>query len=142
MGDELKVLVIEDSLFTVALLDVTFKRHPDIRAKFCTGDATTAIRLAREGQPHVIVLDYLINGEFTGPELAPRLRQAAPDAGILLFTGSVDREEAATAAHIDASLDKMEMHLLLPTMRELARPSAISARAARSDSRGDQSRSA
>lgn len=59
---------------------------------FDADDAFGACRLAAKVKPEVILVDLVLVGE-SGMGLLPRLRQAAPEAAVVLHT--VERERAA-----------------------------------------------
>ena len=65
------------------------------------------LALAEQLQPRVIVLDHLLP-DGTSTELMPRLREAAPQARVLLVSGLPDDKlaEAAAAAGADGHLGK------------------------------------
>ena len=55
------------------------------------GDALAGIKLAEHFSPHLICLDMLMP-KMTGLEALARLKAVAPDAAVLMVTGSSDRE--------------------------------------------------
>lgn len=71
------------------------------------GTADDAVALAEEHRPDVIVIDHLLS-DVTSDGLAPRLRQAAPEARLLLISGMSDDRlaRAAAAAGADGHLSK------------------------------------
>lgn len=78
-----------------------------------------ALELARELQPALIILDHNLGGEMVGLGAAPRLKEAAPGAKILLFTAYDVGSEARREPAIDAFLRKDDVAELLPTSRRL-----------------------
>jgi DNA-binding NarL/FixJ family response regulator len=77
----------------------------DVVAHAVTG--TDAVARAKEHRPDVIVIDHLLR-DVTSEGLAPCLRDAAPEAKLLLISGMPDDQLAAAAhaAGADAHLSK------------------------------------
>jgi CheY-like chemotaxis protein len=68
----------------------------------------------------MIVLDYGLAGVLTGLEAAPRLKELAPRAKIILFTAHSElRDPAADEPAVDAFLLKTDIAQLLPLARRL-----------------------
>ena len=67
----------------------------------------------------LIVLDHAIDGEMTGIQAAPLLKEVAPNAKILLFTAFDLAAAARAEPAIDAYLRKDELSLLLSTVGRL-----------------------
>lgn len=78
-----------------------------------------ALELARELQPALIILDHNLGGEMVGLGAAPKMKEAAPGAKILLFTAYDVGSEARREPAIDAFLRKDDVAELLPTSRRL-----------------------
>ncbi len=78
-----------------------------------------AIEIAREVQPKLIILDHNLGGEMIGVDAAPKLKEVAPNAKILLFTSYDVRAQARREPAIDAFLHKDHIDKLLPTSRRL-----------------------
>ena len=119
MSDEIAVLVIEDDPLVATVLDVTFRRDRMMTAQFCAGDdADDAVAMARRQQPDVIVVDFRLGGDLTGPQLVPLLQRAAPGSRTVLFTGVDERAlEEANTSGIDVVLDKLQFQDLVPIVR-------------------------
>ena len=68
---------------------------------------TQAIELAGQHHPDLIVLDHLLR-DVTSDRLAPLLRQAAPEARLLLISSlmGADLAEAARSAGADGHISK------------------------------------
>jgi len=100
------VLICDDAV----AFSVLFRRWMRDCAVDVVGHATTAedaVANARDLRPAVIVVDHLLPDAVSG-ELVPRLREAAPQAKLLLISSMPSREleQAAEAAAVDAHLSK------------------------------------
>lgn len=78
-----------------------------------------ALEVAREVQPKLIILDHNLGGEMVGLSAAPELKEAAPNAKILLFTAYDVEADARREPAIDAFLRKDNVDQLLPTSNRL-----------------------
>lgn len=78
-----------------------------------------ALKVARRLQPALIILDHNLGGEMVGLGAAPKLKEAAPGAKILLFTAYDVAGQARAEPAIDAFLHKDDVPELLPTSRRL-----------------------
>lgn len=87
-----------------------------------TGEAVSAeqaIDEARRCAPALIVLDNSLEGAMTGLQAASLLREAAPDAKILLFSAFDLAAEAEAEAAIDQFLRKDSVRDLSTTVRQM-----------------------
>jgi DNA-binding NarL/FixJ family response regulator len=117
-GTRARVLVVVEDDFDMRLLvKVTLAADPRIEVAGEAATAGEAIEMARGLHPGLIILDHALEGEMTGLEAAPLLRQSAPNAKILLFTAYDLAAEARSEPAIDGFLRKDEIHLLLPTVQ-------------------------
>lgn len=71
------------------------------------GDGRTAIALAREHQPELIVLDLGLP-DLAGRELLTGLRGAAPDALVVVYSGSHTPDRAAITRTVEAFIEKTQ----------------------------------
>jgi NtrC-family two-component system response regulator AlgB len=125
----MKVLVVvEDDpdiqflIQTVFLTDQRFSVLTDQRFSVLAGVASAeeGFELARTTEPTLIVLDHGLAGELTGLEAAPRFKELAPQARIILFTAHAElRIPAEAEPAIDAFLLKTDIEQLLPLAQQL-----------------------
>jgi CheY-like chemotaxis protein len=78
-----------------------------------------ALEVAQEVQPKLIILDHNLGGEMVGLSAAPKLKEVAPGAKILLFTSYDIGAEARREPAVDAFLRKDNVDQLLPTSNRL-----------------------
>jgi CheY-like chemotaxis protein/anti-sigma regulatory factor (Ser/Thr protein kinase) len=102
-----RVLIVEDvdelraTLRQALRLDGRFEVVGDI------GDGPGAVALAAELQPDVVVLDLGLPG-LAGRELVTGVRTAAPEARVVVYTGSVTAENANLDGTVDAFVMKQQ----------------------------------
>jgi DNA-binding NarL/FixJ family response regulator len=92
------VLICDDNEAMRALLRVVVELRPTLRVVGEAADGHDAIREATRLQPDVILLD-LAMPRRTGLEVLPELRERAPDAKIIVFSGF------STASVAEGALD-------------------------------------
>ena len=115
-----RVLIADDDDDVRLLLRVMLSREPEFEV---VGEAATpddALVLARELQPDAAVIDHEFRGHMTGLDLAPSLREAAPDMKVVMFSAhdwlrSQVRDSTAT----DAFVLKTDVHLLSGLLQTL-----------------------
>lgn len=113
------VAVEDDPAFQV-LIRAALGEEP--RLEICEEMPVTidgALKLARQVHPRLIILDHNLGGEMVGLGAAPKLKEAAPGAKILLFTAYDVGDEARREPAVDAFLRKDDVEALLPTTRRL-----------------------
>ncbi len=112
--------VIEDDLDLQFLVQLKFKA--DTRLRFCGAatNSTDAIELVRGTNPGVVILDHFIEGQIMGLQLAPLIKDLAPNTRIILFTSHDLALEVSREPAIDAYLRKSDLAKLLPTALRLA----------------------
>lgn len=120
MKERVEVLiVVEDEPDMRMMLRVMLETDPRISIVGEAEDAATAIELARSSHPGLIILDHSIQGDVMGLQAAPLLKEAAPQAKILLFTAFDLKSEAAVEPAIDEYLNKTDIGVLLPTVQRM-----------------------
>ena len=101
-----RVLLCDDAV----AFSILFRRWMDDCGVDLVGQADSApeaVSMATELVPDLIVIDHLLR-DVTSDGLAPRLRDAAPDAKLLLISGMPDDKlaAAAKAAGADGHISK------------------------------------
>jgi two-component system nitrate/nitrite response regulator NarL len=101
------VLVVEDHLVTLDGLAASLSSEPDIEVVGRAADTKTGLRLAKELQPDVVLLDLHLP-DSTGPKSLLRTFREATNAKIVIFSGE-NRQvfvEAVVASGADAFIHK------------------------------------
>jgi DNA-binding NarL/FixJ family response regulator len=114
------LVIVEDDLDIQSMIQTIFSMDPRFAVAGLAESAEDALELARSTEPEIIVLDDRLAGALTGVDAVNQLKEAAPNAKIILFTSHadlrarVDHEEA-----IDAFLLKTDTGALLPLAQQL-----------------------
>lgn len=94
--DRIRILVVDDhTLFRRGLMAL-LTREPGFEVVGDAADAGQAQRRAQELQPDLILLDNHLPG-VRGVDALPALREAAPQARVLMLTVSEDEQDLAVA---------------------------------------------
>ena len=83
------MLVVEDNEDIRFLLNVIIDLHPELELCGAANDAEDGLRLWRELQPSLVILDYRLPGR-DGLELAADMLAERPDQNIVLFSAYLD----------------------------------------------------
>jgi len=97
----LRVLVVDDSLDIRTLLGLMLRRDGRFEVVGEAVDGRQAIELAGRLQPDLVVLDRQMPG-LGGIEAMPGIREACPNAEIVLYTAAADPETETLALHAGA----------------------------------------
>jgi DNA-binding NarL/FixJ family response regulator len=115
--------IVEDDPDLRLLIRVTLEVEPEFEVAGEAASGDEALELLRKPQSEpvgLIILDHSLEGELTGLAVAPRLKELAPEARIILFTAYDHlREPAAAEPAIDAFLLKTSIAELLPLARQV-----------------------
>ena len=87
----LKVLIVEDQELFSEMLRRTLSEEPGLSVMGVAQDGETAINLARELEPDVVLMDIELQGEMNGIEAATRIKEARPQTGIVILSVHNDR---------------------------------------------------
>lgn len=113
-------MVVEDDPDICMLVRFRFRVDADFDIDGETADVASAVAYASVSHPDLVILDHRLEGEVTGLEGAPLLKQVSPDSKIILFSASEElRIPAAESPAIDAFLLKTDIERLVPLSREL-----------------------
>ena len=92
----IRILLVDDHTLFRRGLTALLSRDPMLQVVGDVADAGQALRRAQELQPDIILLDNHLPG-VNGVDVLPALREAAPDARILMLTISEDENDLAAA---------------------------------------------
>ena len=95
-GPAIRILVVDDHTLFRRGLTALLSRDPRFDVIGDAADAGEAQRRAQELRPDLILLDNHLPG-VNGVDALPALREAAPDARVLMLTVSEDEQDLATA---------------------------------------------
>ena len=84
-GDMIKILLVDDDPNIRRGVRMRLALEPDLSVVGETGDGWEALRLARELQPDVVVMDIRLPS-LDGLSAAERLRQSQPRCGVVILT--------------------------------------------------------
>jgi len=102
MTAAIRILVVDDHTLFRRGLTALLQAQPEFSVVGEAGDAGEALRRAAELQPDVILLDNHLPG-VNGVDALQGLREAAPQARVLMLTVSEDGQTLATALQRGAS---------------------------------------
>ena len=115
------LIVVEDDPDVQFLIETVFAADTRFSVAGVAASAEGALEMARTSEPGIIILDHGLAGALTGLEAAPRLKELAPRAKVILFTAHAElRARAADEPAIDAFLLKTDISQLLSLAQRLA----------------------
>ena len=117
----MKVLVVvEDDPDVQFLVETIFSMDSRFTLAAVAASAEEALKSLRTTQPEIIVLDHGLSGQLTGLDAAPRLKELAPQAKIIMFTAHADlKTRVDHEPAIDGFVLKTESTHLLPLAQRL-----------------------
>ncbi|MCV7268460.1 response regulator transcription factor [Mycolicibacterium doricum] len=126
-GNPVRVLVVDDEPVLAELVSMALRYEGwDIAT---AGDGATAIALARENAPDVVVLDVMLP-DMSGLEVLARLREQIPGLPLLLLTAKdsvEDRIAGLTAGGDDYVTKPFSLEEVVLRLRALLRRTGVSA---------------
>ena len=92
-----KILIVDDHPDIRQLIRLTLGNQYEIHE---ASDATSALRLAREHRPHVVVMDIMMPGEMDGLQALQAIRSdaALTETKVIMVTARASANDQATAA--------------------------------------------
>jgi DNA-binding NarL/FixJ family response regulator len=111
--------IVEDEPDVRMLVRLTLSRDPRLEILGEVTSAEEAIELAQTSRPGVVVLDHTLDGDMTGLQAAPLIKQVSPTSRIVLFTAYDMAAEARDEPAIDAFLRKDRLRELVAVVDEL-----------------------
>ena len=86
-----RVMIVEDEGLYRDMLSSSLGRYPNLDVVGCVADGDSAIRVAREQQANVALMDIDLGCEPNGIEAGQRIRNDNPETGIVLLSSQNDR---------------------------------------------------
>jgi NarL family two-component system response regulator LiaR len=118
MKSKLRLLVVEDEFLVREAVCALLEQQEGITLVGQAETAATAIRLARQHQPDVILLDLHLPDQ-SGVELIRQLRQQVPAARILVFTGYAAAHEVAAVFRAGAAGYLLKTQMITEVVRAI-----------------------
>lgn len=92
----IRVLVVEDQKVLAEALSLSLAAEPDIKIVGRAGDAESAIRMAREHAPDVVVMDHHLP-DHDGIHATRRIHTERPGLPVVMLTGDTSDEVLLSA---------------------------------------------
>ena len=86
-----RIVIVEDEALFMEMLSGTLSAEPGLEVVGKAEDGETALRLAREMQPDVVLMDIELRGELDGIEAALQIKKERPQTGIVILSAHRDR---------------------------------------------------
>ncbi len=88
----IKIMIVEDEGLFRDMLRVSLTDRDGLEVVGAVGDGASAIRMARELKPDVIIMDIELGGDPNGIEAGLEIKNADPDVGVVLLSLHRDKE--------------------------------------------------
>jgi DNA-binding NarL/FixJ family response regulator len=115
--EKTSVLVVDDEALFRELLARTLSSEPGLEVVGEAEDGETAISLAREKSPDVVLMDIELPGELDGIEAALQIKNEKPETGVVILSAHSERRYVTSLP-----LDEIQgwAYLLKQTVPDLA----------------------
>ncbi len=87
-----RVLIVDDQAFFTEMLQRTLSTEAEVEVVGVAHDAQTAIRLAKEATPDVVLMDIELPGDLDGIEAGILIKEEKPETGIVILSSHKDQE--------------------------------------------------
>ena len=91
-----RLLIVEDEGLFRDMLQASLRQRPDLEVLGCTGDGGSAVRMALDKKPHVVLMDIQLGDGINGIEAGLRIKKDRPETGIVLLSIHKEKEYIAT----------------------------------------------
>jgi DNA-binding NarL/FixJ family response regulator len=102
VSDPITILIVDDERTFGEALEVALDREEDLQILEVATDGADAIRLVRERQPDVVIMDVSMPG-MNGIEATRRILETKPDTAVLVLSGHEDEHLLARAVQAGAA---------------------------------------
>src|SRR4030042_4667029 len=86
-----RLIVVDDEALFRELLCRTLSAEPGLEVVGVAGDGETAVRLARQEKPDVVIMDIEMPGKLDGIEAALPIKKERPQTGIVILSAHSER---------------------------------------------------
>lgn len=118
----IKVLVVDDHAVVRQGLEIFLGMDPEIKVVGEAGDGETAIRMARELKPDIVIMDLLMPG-MDGVAATRAVRRESPNTEVLVLTSALKNELVVQAIQAGA-IGYLLKHTEAPRLREAVHAAA------------------
>jgi DNA-binding NarL/FixJ family response regulator len=102
LSSRINVLIVDDHLAVAEGLQALLSREADLDVAEVATNGESALRIASERAPQVVLMDQNLSGE-SGAVVASMLLAAHPHATIVMLSGGMTQDELAAAVEAGAS---------------------------------------
>lgn len=102
MTDRINVLIVDDHLAVAESLQALLSRQADFDVGEIATNGVTAMRLAADRPPHVVLMDQNLSGE-SGVVVASQMLAAHPGTAIVMLSGAMSQDELVAAVEVGVS---------------------------------------
>lgn len=123
MTGAITVLIVDDHAIYRSALRAYLDRAAEVRVLAEAVDGPSAVRLAVELRPDVVIMDISLP-DFDGIEATRRIKRQCPAAGVVAMSGAIVDEETRAQTVRAGAVDLLDkacaLEALLPAIRSAA----------------------
>jgi len=101
--EPIRALIVEDEGLFRDMLYRTLAGEERLEVVGAVEDGESAVRLARELSPHVVLMDIELPGQLNGIQAGLQIKEERPETGIILLSAHKDKEYIANVPLAQAS---------------------------------------
>ena len=92
----MRLLIVDDHIAVAESLHALLSREPGFELTPIAPDAETALRIVRETEPDVVLMDQGLPG-MSGTDAVARVLEIRPATAVIMFSGSMTEDDLVTA---------------------------------------------
>ena len=89
--EKTRLLVVDDEALFRELLCRTLSTEPGLEVVGVAGDGETAVRLAKQDKPDVVIMDIELPGKLDGIEASLQIKKERPKTGVVILSAHSER---------------------------------------------------
>jgi len=98
----IRILIVDDHLAVAEGLQALLSRQPDFDVTEIAADRRTALRIAAERRPHVVLMDQNLSGD-SGVDVAAAILKSGGKTAVVMFSGGMTQDELVAAVEVGVS---------------------------------------